>query len=78
MLATGAAALTSGAVGAILVATGRAPVPGGWGVVIPPAKQIAFSADAFAHLASYGVGAVGGVFVILFTVWRRVRAAVKR
>lgn len=73
MVATAIAAIISGSVGAYLVYSGRAPVPGGWGTIIPPAKQVAFSADAWAHLASYGFGAVGGLFVIGHTVWRRSR-----
>ena len=72
MLVTAGVAITSGCLGAYLVASGRAPVPGGWGTIIPPAKHIAFSADAWAHLASYDFGIVGGLFVIGHTIWRRV------
>lgn len=35
------------------------------------------AADACAHVASYGVGIVGGLFVVANTIWRRVRATVK-
>jgi hypothetical protein len=68
MIASAIAAIISG----LLVATGRAQVPGGWGTIIPPAKQVAFSADAWAHLASYGFGILGGLFLIGHTIWRRV------
>ena len=77
MIVSALAAVISGAVGAYLVAIGRAPVPGGWGDVIPPAKHAAFSFDAWAHLASYGVGIVGGLFVIGYTIWCRVRGWLK-
>jgi len=77
MIASAIAAIISGGIGAFLVASGRAPVPGGWGAIIPPDKQVAFSADAWAHLASYGVGIVGGLFVIGHTIWRRVRSPTK-
>jgi hypothetical protein len=78
MIASAIAAIICGAIGAILVASGRAPVPDGWGAIIPPAKQVAFSADAWAHLASYAVGIVGGIFVIGQTIWRRIRSPAKR
>jgi cobalamin biosynthesis protein CbiG len=73
MIASGIAAIVAGAIGAILVATGNAEVPGRWGEIIPPAKYVAFSADAWAHAASYGVGALGGIVVIGQTIWRRIR-----
>lgn len=68
-------ALICGCIGAWLVASGRAPVPGGWGRIIVPAHQIAFTADAYAHLASYAVGAVGGLAAITWAVVRRLRGA---
>jgi len=71
MFVTAIAAVVSGVTGAVLVATGRSPVPGGWGAIIPPGKQVAFSADAWAHLASYGVGSAGGLVVIGYAIWRR-------
>jgi hypothetical protein len=74
MAVSGVAAILSGALGALLVASGFVPVPGGWGDILPPAKHIAFTADAWAHLASYGVGFLGGVFLIARSIWLRVRA----
>lgn len=72
MAASGAIALTSGIAGATLVAMRVTDVPGGWGESIPPGKWVAFSADAWAHLASYIAGALGGIFVSARTVRRRV------
>jgi hypothetical protein len=46
-------ALVAGITGALLVANGWADVPGGWGRIIAADKHIAFSADAWAHAASY-------------------------
>jgi len=71
MLTSGVLALISGLVGAALVASGLAEIPGGWAETIPPAKHVAFSADAWAHVASYASGAVGGLILIAHTVWRR-------
>lgn len=73
MLFCASAALISGGVGALLVAQGILDVPGGWGDVIAPDKHVAFSAAAWAHLASYGFGIVGGVVLIGHTAWRRLR-----
>jgi hypothetical protein len=75
MIFTGLAAFLAGSLGASLVAAGAAPVPGGWAPLIPADKHIAFSADAWAHLASYGVGTLAGLFLIGRTLWCRVRGA---
>jgi len=75
MLFSGVMALLSGSLGAVLVATGTLPVPNGWAEVIPPDKHVAFSADAWAHGASYASGALGGLFVIGRTAWLRFRTA---
>jgi hypothetical protein len=75
MMASAIAALVSGALGAVLVAQHLIEVPGGWGAVIPLEKHVAFSADAWAHLASYGFGIVGGVVLIGHTAWRRLQSA---
>jgi len=48
-------------------------VPLGWGPIIPPAKHAAFAFDAWAHMTSYAVGAVGGLVVMGRTLWRRAR-----
>jgi hypothetical protein len=70
---TAISAFIAGATGAYLVASGRMPVPGGWGPFIPQSKWVAFSADAWAHLASYALGFIGGLSVIGHIVLRRIR-----
>lgn len=44
---------------------------------IPPAKHVAFLADASAHLASYGVGFAGGLFVWGYILRRRWKLVAK-
>lgn len=78
MLASGTLALLAGLMGAALTATGIAPVPGGWSAVIPPAKHVAFSADAWAHMASYISGGIGGLLLIIHTAWSRRGMAASR
>jgi hypothetical protein len=73
MAVSAAAAAVAGAVGAFRVAQGWAPVPLGWGPIIPPAKHAAFAFDAWAHMTSYAVGGAGGLVVMGRTIWRRVR-----
>jgi len=73
MAASAVAALIAGLTGALLVATGIAPVPGDWAELIPPARHIAFSADAWAHMASYVFGLIGGLYLVGATVRRRLR-----
>ncbi|WP_343716440.1 hypothetical protein [Inquilinus sp.] len=68
-------AIAAGAWGAWSVASGRSPVPGGWGPLLPAEIHVAFSAAAWAHLASYASGILGGLAVIAWTVWRRLTAA---
>ena len=82
MIVSGIGAFVSGAAGALLFATGRIGmpgelegVPGGWRALIPVEKHVAFTADAWAHSASYGFGMLGGLFVIGWAVWQRVRNA---
>jgi hypothetical protein len=66
-------AIAAAVLGGYLVATGVAAVPGGWAAVIPVSKWVAFSADAWAHLASYVAGTVGGLVLICYVLWRRTR-----
>lgn len=73
MVASAVAALIAGLTGALLVATSMAPVPGNWVEVIAPAKHVAFSADAWAHMASYVFGLAGGLFLVGATIRRRLR-----
>lgn len=71
MIASAIAALLAGTLGAILFVTGTIGVPGLWAAVIAPDRQAAFTADAWAHLASYGFGTLGGLFLIGHTIRRR-------
>jgi hypothetical protein len=73
MVATAGAAIVAGAVGAGLSAAGFRPIPDIGVAMIPANRQVAFSADAWAHAASYGFGAVGGLFLIARTLRRRRR-----
>jgi hypothetical protein len=66
-------ALIAGVLGAVLMANGQIQVPGGWSAVIPRGKWVTFSADAWAHLASYGAGIIGGLALIGYVAWRRAR-----
>jgi len=75
MLLSGGCALFAGLIGAALVATGIAEIPGDWAALIPPAKHVAFSANAWAHSASYVSGAVGGLALIVHTACRRRRVS---
>lgn len=45
---------------------------------VPVEKHAAFSADAFAHLASYGVGFAGGVILVVYTLYSRSREQAMR
>lgn len=72
-LVMAACAIIAGALGAYLAATGRTPLDPYWTALIPRDKQIAFAADSWAHLASYLSGVVGGLVVIGYALWRRVR-----
>ena len=74
LIATGLAAFVAGMLGAGLVAAGLAPVPGDWAAIIPPDRHVAFSAAAWAHAASYVVGASGGLLVIARTARHRLRS----
>ena len=71
LIAMAICALIAGAVGGYLVAAGIAPVPGGWAARIPAEKQVTFSADAWAHMSSYGSGIVGGLVLIAYAFFRR-------
>ena len=64
-------ALTSGIAGAALTASGTMLPPRVWTELIPQEKWVAFMAVAWAHLASYATGIVGGLTVIAYVVWRR-------
>lgn len=74
MLVSGLASALSGTITAILFARGAVGMPGDWGSVIDPDNHLAFAAVASAHLASYTMGALGGLVVIGVTIARRLAA----
>ncbi|HEY3899837.1 MAG TPA: hypothetical protein VGM54_14555 [Chthoniobacter sp.] len=63
-------ALASGITGFLLVSRGNLEI-GYWADLIPPSLHARFQADAFAHLASYGVGFLGGIVVVIWAILRR-------
>ncbi len=70
---TALCALIAGLVGWILGTNGLIILLGPVSSQLPHEKHAAFIADLWAHLASYLVGAVGGIVVII-QVWRSRRA----
>lgn len=73
MLVSAAAAILAGIAGATLSSTGAIFLAPPWDDLIPPAKHVRFMADAWAHLASYGVGTLGGLVLMGLTLRRRRR-----
>ncbi len=73
MLASALSACVAGIAGGFLCARGNVGLPGGWGQMIALDRQAIFSAVAWAHVASYAAGGVGGLIVIGFTIRRRGR-----
>ena len=73
LLAMAVCAAISGATGAWLASAGNFPLLDGWSQVIPREKWIVFSADQWAHLASYASGILGGLIVIACILWLRLR-----
>ena len=74
LLVMGLCALLAGLVGAFLAAQGYLSLPASLAQRIPEAKHVAFWADAWAHSASYLLGAAGGLALVVI-VWRRRRWA---
>ena len=73
LIAMAACALVAGGLGAGLAVSGNRPLLDGWSQIIPPEKWTAFSADQWAHLASYASGVTGGLAVTGCILWRRLR-----
>jgi hypothetical protein len=68
-------ALVAGVLGWILASTGAVFLVGPIARELPPDRHVPFLADLWAHSASYLVGLIGGIVVIVL-VWRsRGRAA---
>ena len=71
--AMAACALAAGVVGYVLARGGSVPLLAELAGRVPPGKHAAFMADLWAHSASYLVGFVGGVVLIVFTYVSRTR-----
>jgi len=63
----------AGLYGAYGAAHGWLRPPSEWYIVIPKSKWVAFTADAYAHLASYASGILGGIGVIAYILIVRLR-----
>jgi hypothetical protein len=75
LLIMAAAAVLSGTYGYFAATAKWIHLPAGFAFQLPPARHVPFLVAAAAHLASYAVGAIGGIAVIVNTVRRRRRSA---
>jgi hypothetical protein len=71
MIASAIAAIVAGIGGAALFSSGVVDIPERWELYIPSSRHLVFTAVAWAHLASYAVGLLGGLAVIGLTIRRR-------
>jgi hypothetical protein len=69
MAITAASALAAGLAGYWAATTLPLTLQGPLGEAIPPDRHARFLADACAHSASYGIGALGGI-VLAILIWR--------
>jgi hypothetical protein len=74
LLVMGVCTLAAGSTGYIL-ALQNVVSPADFGIHIPEAARAGFVADAFAHLAAYAGGFIGGIVITILTVHRRRLAA---
>ena len=63
--------IAAGFTGAWMVNSGSIPAVQAWAMSLPLDKQAAFMADAFAHVASYLVGALGCLTITVSAAWKR-------
>jgi hypothetical protein len=70
----GTGAVTVGTIAYVLARNGTLFLMGPIAQRVPEAKHAAFIADSGAHLASYGVGFIGGI-VLCIWIWRERRMA---
>jgi hypothetical protein len=75
MVFTACAAVMAGVTGYCLASLGAVKLTGSLASDVPPHRHVAFLADLWAHTASYLVGGVGGLVVIVQT-WRSRRKPV--
>jgi hypothetical protein len=62
-------ALAAGIVGLFLASSGAVFLVGPMAREVPPDRHVPFLADLWAHSASYFVGLVGGI-IVMVSVWR--------
>jgi hypothetical protein len=68
-------ALLAGTIGYLAAVHGRLSLREPFASRIPPLRHARFLADAFAHLASYNVGFLGGILLVLWVLVSRRRMA---
>jgi hypothetical protein len=73
LLGMAGCATLAGLYGAYGTSHGWLRPPSEWYLVIPKAKWVAFTADAYAQLASYASGILGGIGVIAYILIVRLR-----
>lgn len=66
-----AGSVAAGFAGAWMVNSGSIPAVQAWALALPLDKQAAFMADAFAHVASYLIGALGCLTIAVSAAWKR-------
>jgi hypothetical protein len=64
-------ALVSGILGYVLLRQGTIPMVGWYASLIPPSRHARFMADAWAHMASYAAGILGGLVLVVWTIRHR-------
>jgi hypothetical protein len=74
LMVMGCCAALSGVIGYILARKGLVQLPEPLASGVPAEKHVAFLVDLWTHLASYAVGFVGGIVLIVMT-WRGRRLA---
>ncbi|MFZ0213449.1 MAG: hypothetical protein WBE20_14595 [Candidatus Acidiferrales bacterium] len=67
-------AALAGFAGWWLSTTGRIADLQAWATMLPFEQQSAFMGDVWAHASSYLTGSIGGLLLIVSTLWRRVSA----
>jgi hypothetical protein len=75
LLVMGVAAIVAGAVGWQVASAGGVRLLEPLASRVPADRHVPFLADLWAHVASYAVGAVGGLVLCAWTIARRGRAA---
>lgn len=75
MIVTGGCALVAGIIGWLCASNGIVALHGPLASRVPAEKHIAFLADAFAHLASYGMGSLFVIALAIQIVMSRASAA---